>query len=298
MIRRLSIYSWMILSGWVLASCTYQFYPAACDHPLPGMLQVSATLDSSLSETSGLLYLGGIIWSFNDSGGEAALYGFDPRSGQVLRKVSISNASNVDWEDIAADLQYIYVGDVGNNFAGRDTVVIYRISKNSLLSGDPEILHEGIISLSFEEEILKNPGGYSSHDCEALMAYGDSLYLFSKNWVDESTSVFVVPATPGHYRRSQTHSYPARLLVTGADLHSSSRQVALVGYHNYMPVVITYEYGENPGSLACGGKARVYPLRRGRQVEGICFDPGGNIFISSEQSIRKQTLFKLGGSVQ
>lgn len=294
MIRSLKIFIWLILYGLVIASCTYRFYPSTCDHPLPGMLQVSATLDSSLSESSGLLYQGGFIWTFNDSGGEAALYGFDPRSGQVLRKVTIANASNVDWEDIAADLQYIYVADVGNNFAGRDTLVIYRISKDSLLSGNPKILHEGIISLSFNEEILKNPGGYSSHDCEALLAYGDSLYLFSKNWVDESTAVFVVPATPGHYHSSRTHSYPAGLLVTGADFHPSSRQVALVGYHKYMPVVITYKYGENPGVLHCGGKARVYPLRRGRQVEGICFDPGGNIFISSEQSIRKQTLFKLG----
>jgi hypothetical protein len=34
----------------------------------------------------------------------------------VLRTVAITNATNVDWEDIAQDASYIYIGDIGNNF--------------------------------------------------------------------------------------------------------------------------------------------------------------------------------------
>ncbi len=296
--RNLPIIFGSILAAGIVSSCSYRFYSTGCEKPVPGNLIKYSNIDSSLAETSGLLYLDGDIWTFNDSGGEAALYCFDRGSGSVIRKTIISNATNTDWEDIAMDDSYIYVADVGNNFATRDTLIIYRIQKSGLLSGDPTLNHNGIISLSFDEVVVRNSRGYSSHDCEALFAHGDSLYLFSKNWVDESTSVYVIPSMPGHYHVKHRYRYEARILVTGADLFPGKNQVALVGYRNYLPIVITYGYGDDPGQIECGGKARIYPLRGGRQVEGICFDPEGGIYISSERSLQKQTLFKLGRSLR
>ncbi len=222
-------------------------------------------------ETSGLLHFDGYMWTFNDSGGEAALYCFDPSTGNVIRKTIISNAINVDWEDIAADETHVYVADVGNNSGGRDTLTIYRIPKNELRSGNESVAHDATITFSFNEPVEKNSNGYSSHDCEALFAYGDSLYLFSKDWVGETTSVYVIPAEPGHHHISRRYRYEARILVTGADLSPGSREVALVGYRDYYPIVIRYGFTDDPGQIECGGKARLYPMRRGRQVEGICF---------------------------
>lgn len=282
------------LSIGLVSGCSYRFFSVGCEKPVPGKLVKYTELDLTVAETSGLLYLDGLIWTFNDSGGEAALYGFDQNSGNVIRRTIIRNASNTDWEDIAEDDKYIYVADVGNNHADRDTVYIYRISKSGLLSGEPSINHEGIISLTFDEEVVQNSEGYSSHDCEAIFAYGDSLYLFSKNWVDASTSVFVIPKEPGFYRTQHKYRYEARILVTGADLFPGKNQVALVGYRNYHPIVITYGYNNDPGKIDCGGRARKYPFRKGRQVEGICYDPEGGIFISAERGVQKQTLFKLG----
>jgi hypothetical protein len=277
-----------------LSSCTYRFYPADCEMPLPGKLVQQNRLDTAVAETSGLIYLDGSFWTFNDSGGEAALYRIDPESGSVIRKTLISNALNVDWEDICMDEQYIYVADVGNNYAGRDTLVIFRILSDKLLSGAEEIEHEGFITLSFDEAPLRNRKGLSSLDCEALFAYRDSLYLFSKNWVDGSTSVFVVPSVPGHYRLTVRFSYKAKFLVTGADINRSAREVSLVGYRSYMPVVVRYSYEDDPAAVLCGGKARIYPLKAGRQVEGICYDSRGKLFISAERSLHKQALFSLG----
>jgi hypothetical protein len=234
------------------------------------------------------------FWTFNDSGGEASLYQVDPSRGSIIRKTVVRNAYNVDWEDIAMDATYIYVADVGNNLQTRDTLVIYRIPKNSLRTGEDEIDHTGLITLSFEEDIRLNQKGLSSHDCEALLAHGDSLYLFSKNWVEQSTSVFVFPAIPGHYQLRHSSRYEAGMLVTGADHHPESREVVLVGYRNYMPVVIRYGFLDNPGSIFCGGRARYYPLHLGRQVEGICFDEAGHVYISAEQSIQKPALFRVG----
>jgi hypothetical protein len=43
------------------------------------------------------------IITHNDSGGQANLYEINASTGAVLRTVAITNATNVDWEDIAQD---------------------------------------------------------------------------------------------------------------------------------------------------------------------------------------------------
>jgi hypothetical protein len=43
----------------------------------------------------------------NDSGNQANLYEIDASTGIVIRTVCITNATNVDWEDIAQDASYI-----------------------------------------------------------------------------------------------------------------------------------------------------------------------------------------------
>ena len=293
----LPIFFVYLLAAGLSSSCSYRFYSTGCEEPVPGNLVKNSSLDTTLAETSGLLYLDGRMWTINDSGGEAALYCFDQGNGNVIRKTIISNASNTDWEDIAMDDHHIYVADVGNNYATRDTVIIYRIPKSNLLSGDPAIQHNGIISVSFDEMMTRNKNGFSSHDCEAIFAHADSLYLFSKDWVHESTSVYVIPSEPGHYHVNYRYRYEARILVTGADLFPVENQVVLVGYRNYIPIVIRYGYADDPGKIGCGGRARIYPLRIGRQVEGICFDADGGIFVSSERSLQKQSLFKLNRSL-
>ena len=295
---RTSLLYSLFLSAWLLSSCTYRFYQSGCQYPVPGSMVKLTNLDSVVHETSGLLFQDGNIWSFNDSGGEAALYCLDARNGSLIRKTIIRHATNVDWEDITEDEFHVYVADVGNNFATRDTIIIYRILKTSMLSGDPELIHDGIISVSFRGETDQTRSGFSSHDCEALFAYGDSLFLFSKDWVRESTSVYILPKEPGHYLLDPSARYEVRFLVTGADLFPASGQVTLVGYHNYMPVVISYGFTGNPARIACGGKARIYPLKAGRQVEGVCYDTNGDLLISAERSLQKPALFKVSRAVR
>ena len=54
-----------------------------------------------VKETSGLLFLDGKIMTHNDSGDAANLYEIDSLSGIIVRTISISNATNIDWEDMA-----------------------------------------------------------------------------------------------------------------------------------------------------------------------------------------------------
>lgn len=286
----------IFLTAGLFSSCSYRFYQSDCDYPLPGSLVKQYTLDSAINETSGLLFLDGNIWTFNDSDGEAALFVLDGENGSVIRKTIIRNARNVDWEDITEDGTHIFVADVGNNYATRDTLAIYRIPRDSLFSQD--VMFDGMITLSFEGEVKRIKSGLSSHDCEALVAFGDSLYLFSKDWVGKTTSVYVLPKIPGHYSLSPVAIYQADFLVTGADIFPAKRQVSLVGYRNFLPVVLSYEFEDSPAVISCGGKARIYPMKAGRQVEGICYDSEGSLWISSEHSLKKQTLFRVGRPVR
>ncbi len=291
------LFVFIVLAG-LFSSCTYRFAPVQCAKPVPGNLVKQAVLDTCLMEPSGLLCLDGHIWSHNDSGGDPVLYCVDPESGGFLGQTVIRNAENADWEDITMDDSLVYIADVGDNFATRDTLLIYMVPVSSLRSGDPVADILGIIRFTFNEQVQRNPKGFSSHDCEALFVYRDSIYLFTKNWVDESTSVYIIPAEAGHYNIDPRYRYDTRMLVTGADLDPSRQEVTLVGYRDFMPVVITYGYSGDPAVIRCGGKARIYPLRAGRQVEGICYDANGVLYISAEKSLQRQSLFKLGPSVR
>jgi len=165
----------LLLAGLLLSSCSYRFHASSCKMELPGMLVHQCTLDPEVNETSGLLYLDGKFWTFNDSGGEAALYCMD-EDGRLLHKLVVENASNVDWEDVAGDSLWVYVADVGNNFASRDTLSIYRIPLEALRSsvgnsGVSYTTHEGIIELSYSEKPEQTSRGWSSLDCEALLSW-------------------------------------------------------------------------------------------------------------------------------
>ncbi len=274
----------------VMVSCTYNFYPAACEYPTSGPLRKTAELPDQINETSGLARNDGAFITFNDSGGEAALYRFSD-SGSFLNKTSIPNAINADWEDITFDGSHYYVADVGNNFGSRDTLVIYKVKLEGTGTSDFTENAE-IISFSYSDTASHTEKGWFSNDCEAIFFFNDSLYLFAKDWVTFSTRIYVLPSYPGHYVLSPRTAYQVNALITGADINLLLHEVVLVGYRWLMPVVIRYGFRDDPAYIECGGKARKYPRLAGTQVEAVCYDEAGNIFISSEKRLYKQALYR------
>lgn len=272
-------------------ACTYTFYPVACDYPTSGKISKVTTLPNTLNETSSLEYQDGNFVTINDSGGEPALYFFSD-SSSVLQKTLIRNATNADWEDIAYDGDYFYIADVGNNFGTRDTLVIYKIAAKNVQANQASEKVE-YISFSYNEEVSRTEAGMYSHDCEAVFAYGDSLFLFSKDWVTLHTRVYVLPKTPGHYHVRSKITYPVKALITGADIDIVKDEVVLLGYRNMVPVIIRYSFDKVPSLITCGGKGRRYPRLAGTQMEGVCFDESGRIFITSEKRLYKQAIYRV-----
>lgn len=77
----------------------------------------------------------GIVWSHNDSGGEAELFAVDAR-GRLVARVAVTGAINEDWEDISlgpcAEGRCLYIGDIGDNEAARSEIVVYVVTEPSV----------------------------------------------------------------------------------------------------------------------------------------------------------------------
>ncbi len=80
------------------------------------------------------------FWTHNDSGGPPIVY-LISATGQLKGKVLLSGANNRDWEDIAigpgpeANVNYIYVGEIGDNNARYNEKRIYRFPEPDRVSG-------------------------------------------------------------------------------------------------------------------------------------------------------------------
>lgn len=274
----------------LLSSCSYTFYSAGCEYPVPKAVHKIQTLDPVLNETSGIIVEDSVYYTFNDSGAEAEIFAFS-ENGSIIQKTIISNAVNIDWEAIASDDENFYLADVGNNFGRRDTLVIYIIPAADLRNRDLITQATEKISFTYNEESSKNSTGWFSHDCEAMFSYGDSLYLISKDWVGNAARIYTLPKKAGHYSIKHKQVYNVDALITGADINEKTREVAMVGYRNYVPVLIVYTFETDPSKIKCGGKVRKYPLRIGTQTEAVGFDEHGKIYITAEKQLYKQALY-------
>ncbi|MEN9987767.1 MAG: hypothetical protein RLZZ585_806 [Bacteroidota bacterium] len=146
------------------------FVSAQTDFPLP----------SELSEISGLeKWNDSTLIAINDGGNEPILFLLN-LSGQITRKINITNATNIDWEAIAMDENYLYIGDFGNNLNERKDLCIYRVNRS-----DIAILNEVTaekMSISYREQKEFPPNNHDRYfDAEAMTYFEGQLWIFTKN---------------------------------------------------------------------------------------------------------------------
>ncbi len=253
-------------------------------------------LPEEVDETSGLIYYNGGYWTMNDSGGLPVIYKLDTVTGNVIQRIALNNASNVDWEDITQDENNIYIGDFGNNSGNRDDLCIYIIDKNDIPnSGDAEV-NSKKISFVYEDYTGKQieKRRYNNFDCEAFLSADDSLYLFSKNWEDQHTRMYRLPKTEGVYTAELLYRYNSAGLITGADFNKNNNEVVLVGYTNKSWVPFMWVLFDFKGhNFFSGNKRRIdMPNVTATQTEGITYVSGKRGVISSEgRRLFSQTMF-------
>lgn len=264
-------------------SCVYAYTSAA------PQIHIN-NLPWQLSENSGLILWGGSFWTHNDSGGAPAIYRLDSLSGNIVQVITLSNATNTDWEDICHDEQFIYVGDVGNNSGNRTDLKIYKIAKTDIpLENSAEVDVE-VISYHYSDQTSFVPSyNNTKFDCEALVAAHDSLFLFTKDWVEGWTKYYVLPKSPGTYTARLRDSLNVDGLITGAAYLRNSKEIVMIGYSinppTYYPAFMWLLFDYDPGQLFSGHKRRiVFPTLFGVQAEGTAITVNSRLFISSEQA--------------
>nr|WP_320020768.1 hypothetical protein [uncultured Draconibacterium sp.] len=279
----INIHSWLLLM-FVFFSCTAP--EKEIDKPtaqLKAEKYIPKVADK-LDELSGLMIFNDHFWGFNDSGGKNELYGFN-KSGKIKYEIELNNAKNKDWESITQTDRYIFVGDFGNNMGNRDNLLIYRIDKKDLSEKAEQKIDTKEIKLKYA---LQDNFSYlkktTPYDCEAMVAFKDKLYLFSKNWRDETTWQYNVPTKKGEYEITPTDTFNVKCLVTGADISPDNKTLALVGYENYRSFI--WLFSDFPGDRFFEGKSQQIKLEGidGAQTEGISFLNNDSILVSCEKT--------------
>ncbi len=269
-------------------SCRYK--PVAMKLPV-----LIRRLPKTVIETSGLIFWRDSYWTHNDSDNKNELYRLDAKNGKIIQTIAVANADNYDWEEVTQDDDFIYIGDFGNNLGNRMDLKIYKIVKSAIPdTGDASVMSDTIAFAYGDQEDFSIKNLSNDYDCEAMIAFGDSLFIFTKNWVSGSTRLYALTKTPGNYTIYPADEFDVNGLITGAAYDKEHSQIVLIGYRNYFPFVWRlwdFKYND-----FFGGNKRRYEFRElfGAQTEAITYTSGGVFVISCEKTpIQKTRLFEV-----
>jgi hypothetical protein len=158
------------------------------------------SLPTVINESSGIVASSrsdDVFFTHNDSGDKARVFAID-RSCRLLATVNISNASAVDWEDIArgpgaGGAQAIFIGDIGDNDRVRSSVTVYEITEPSVNTAKTEV------TLSARATAHKLTYEDGPHDAETLLVEPKSGRIFVVTKVpDGKSGVYVAQGTVLH----------------------------------------------------------------------------------------------------
>lgn len=210
-----------------------------CPDFAPGTMVATVT-DPEIVETSGIAVSrmhAGVLWVHNDSGDGPRVFAIDD-TGTTLGEFSLNGAIALDWEDMALGpgpepgVDYLYVGDIGDNPELRATITVHRVPEPDPASGGSTL--EGVVPL-----VLAYPD--DSHDAETLLSDPETGDLFVVTKADSGMS--------GVYRAAFPHdehatiemelvaelafgstALPGSPLATGGDVAPDGSLVAIRTY--------------------------------------------------------------------
>ena len=239
----------------------------------------SLNLDGILAETSGLIFWENQFWTHNDNS-DRNIYALDTIYGKIVQSYPLSGIVNTDWEEISQDEDYIYIGDIGNNSGNRDDLKIYRTDKRSILNNSAVF---DSVCFTYSDQLDFTTATYDSDfDCEAFIVSKDSIYLFTKEWVSNGTSVYSLPKTPGNYVAKKRSSFNVDGLITGAVYLEKERIIVLTGYSERLQPFLYLLYDFNGSDFFSGNKRKIEVLLPYHQIEGITTTDGIKYFVTNE----------------
>jgi len=219
-----------------------------------------------------------LLYTHNDSGGEPAVYMIDTL-GRYKGKIILDDIRNEDWEDIAIgpgkdrSLSYIYVGDIGDNNAKRDKILVYRF---------PEPLQvQEQITVTPERITLTYPDG--PRDAETLLVdpWSGDLLVLSKR--DTSNTLYRATAKQLEAQEvllEKVMKLPVTMAV-GGDISTDGKQILLKNYW----AVYYWEREENESLEEVFARTPAQlPYKPEPQGEAIGFSADGDRYYTLSES--------------
>lgn len=248
---------------------------------------IQAELGTSLNESSGLAYIDGRLFSINDEDNDPKIQELNPEDGQLIREITIENAFNEDWEELAQSESHVYIGDFGNNLGSRKNLSILRVSKDELLHSNTLVAEK--IEFSFADQVnFSSPMESNNFDCESFFFLNNQLHLFTKNRGDGKTRHYVIKDELSTQEVSPTEEFDTQGLITGADISPDGKVLALLGYENKgiasQSFIWLFSDFSTTGFFS-GNKKRIYLGSPSilSQTEGIVFRTTYEVYISGEE---------------
>lgn len=224
-LRALRAAFWLPLLSGLLSGCA-----SVAQMPAGTHLEVEqvALLPEEISETSGIAWQDASLWTHNDSGDGPVLYRLSARTGAVERRVRLQDSINLDWEELAASEQGVYVLDCGNNLGQREWMQAYHVSWQALKGASAR---SELLEFRFADAKPAHAAYAHDNDCEAATVVGRDLWVFTKNWSNQKTRLYRLDTgKAGQQSLQPVATFPVAGLVTAADYDPESSRLALLGY--------------------------------------------------------------------
>jgi hypothetical protein len=266
----------------------------ACQKQSGSDLKELYSLPKKLKEVSGITYFpeNNLLYTLEDSGNKNAIYAIDSK-GKLAKTITVSNATNVDWEDITKDkIGNIYIGDFGNNDNERRDLCIYKLAKNQLNNDLAKAEYK--ISFSYPEQKEFPPKKKEMFfDVESFFEMNGYFYLFTKNrskGFDGTAFIYKIKNAAGTQKAVKIGEFKTcnnynHCVLTSASISPDGKKVALLSHDKVLL------FKDFKGDLFHKGTQTEINLNHFSQKEAIVFKDNNTLLIADEKTN------KIGGKV-
>jgi len=223
----------------------------------------------------------GILWTHNDRGHAGRLYAIKT-TGELVASYIVMGAISRDWEDIAIgpgpdpNVDYLYIGDIGDNNAKRQTVVVYRVAEPAV---DVNAHARNELLRRAEPIELKYPDG--ARNAETLMVdpVTKDIYIVSK---ENKTKVYraAYPQSTGEVTTMEKVAKIDPAMAVGGDISPDGAMIIIRGYFaaRLWSRPAGAAVADAFSSAGCG-----IPLVFELQGESLCFDAEGRGYFTTSE---------------
>jgi len=266
----------------------------ACQQQSSNDLKELYSLPKKLKEVSGITYFpsNNLVYTLEDSGNKNVIYALNSE-GKLDKTITITNVTNVDWEDITKDKNdNIYIGDFGNNDNERRDLCIYKVNKKEL--NKDLAVAEYKVSFSYPEQTEFPPKKKELfYDVEGFFEHENYFYLFTKNRsknFDGTAFIYKIPNASGTQKAIKIGEFKTcdnynHCVLTSATISPDGKKVVLLSHDK---IVLFKDF---KGDLFHKGTQTEIKLNHFSQKEAVVFKDNNTLLIADEKTN------KVGGNV-